>query len=101
MCLADEMARPGMVERLRGWASKLPVGVGKRVDHYLTANLPRLISEHRLATRGDLGPLEEKFSSHEEDLVALESWQGETETRVGNLRTRIEILENKYGLGGA
>jgi hypothetical protein len=88
------------LERLRAAVAKYPITISKRVDLYLSAHLPDLIDEYKLATRTDIREVEQKLETYGEDVAELESWREVASKRAADLEKNVERLELKYGVKG-
>jgi hypothetical protein len=72
--------------------------MGRRIDLYLTENMPDLVAKYDLATKKDLMNVDKLFRTNEENIDQLEDWRGNTQTRILDLTKRVQRLESKYGI---
>ena len=72
--------------------------MGRRIDLYLTENMPDLVAKYDLATKRDLANVEKLFRSNEENIGQLEEWRENTRSRITDLTKRVQRLESKYGI---
>ena len=91
-----EYPKPGVFERMRGWFRGLAIRPSTMVDRYLLENLPGKVTEYKLATIENLGPIEKKLSEYEGDMDELEQWRAESWSRVNDIKKKVERLEIKY-----
>ena len=94
------MVKVSIKERLTASIREKPLSTNKKVDIYLSENLPDLINEHKLATKSDFGEINRTCKEYEGDVINLENWRDKTKDKVGDITERVERLELKYGLGG-
>lgn len=94
------MVKVGIKERLQAAMREKVVSTTKKVDVYISENLPDLANEHKLATKSDFGEINKTFEMHEEEVEDLEVWRDKTRDEVSEMTERVERLELKYGIGG-
>jgi len=90
----------GMGERLKVYSPDFSLSTNKMVETYLANNLPDLITKYDLALKNDLLDVEGSTVKLEGRVEDLEVWKDETETKIGDSRTRVELLEKKHGIKG-
>jgi hypothetical protein len=88
----------GITERVRSSIREQALTMGRRIDLYLTENMPELVDKYNLATKKDLIDVDKKFKNHEEAVDDLESWQKSSEKRIKDIDKRLGRLEIKYGV---
>jgi len=88
----------GITERLKSSVREQALTMGRRIDLYLTENMPDLVAKYDLATRRDLSNLDKQFGKYEHDLDDLEDWRDGTQSRITDITKRINRLEAKYGI---
>lgn len=86
-------------ERLSAFFRERPVTTDRRVNQYLTENLPRLAREYKLATTKDAAKIDKTLEEHETSIDELEEWQADVSDRVGGLKRRIGAIEVKRDVG--
>ena len=91
------MVKVSVKERFEAALREKPISTNKKVDIYLTENLPDLVNEHKLATKNDFGDINRTFDTYENDVLELETWRDKSKSKVNELTERIERLELKYG----
>ena len=91
------MVKVSVKERIEAALRDSPVSTNKKIDIYLSENLPDLVNEHKLATKNDFGDINKSFNIHEEDVEDFEIWRDKSKNKVNELTERIERLELKYG----
>lgn len=87
----------GVSERIKSSVREQALTMGRRIDLYLTENMPDLVAKYDLATKHDLVNVEKLFRSNEENIGQLEEWRDNTRTRITDLTKRVQRLESKYG----
>jgi predicted nucleic acid-binding Zn-ribbon protein len=70
--------------------------MGRRIDLYLTKNMPELVEKHDLATKKDLTDIDKRFEGYENDVDDLDSWKDESQNRIIDITKQMERLETKY-----
>ncbi len=90
----------GIGERLKVYSPDFSLSTNKMVETYLANNLPDLITKYDLALKNDLLDVEGSTVKLEGRVEDLEVWKDETETKIGDSRTRVELLEKKHGIKG-
>jgi len=90
----------GMGERLKVYSPDFSLSTNKMVETYLANNLPDLITKYDLALKNDLLDVEGSTVKLEGRVEDLEVWKDETGTKIGDSRTRVELLEKKHGIKG-
>lgn len=88
---------PGIKERIGGYYRNNPVTIGRKVDTYLTENLPQLAREYNLATEKDVTSIDEDIEEYDE--TKLEDWRVDVTDRVSILKKRVQKIEVTAGGG--
>lgn len=88
----------GLEERVESLLRAHPVSISKKVDLYLSEQLPDLIDEYRLATKKDIAVVDRTFETYEGDIEELETWKNSTSQKVEDIEGRINRLEYKHGV---
>jgi len=88
----------GVTERIKSSIREQALTMGRRIDLYLTENMPDLVAKYDLATRRDLSNIDKQFGKFENDLGELENWREGTQSRITDFTKRINRLEAKYGI---
>jgi hypothetical protein len=88
----------GVTERLKSSVREQALTMGRRIDLYLTENMPDLVAKYDLATKRDLANIEKQFAKNEGDIDDLEDWRDNSQVRIEDVTTRIIRLEAKYGI---
>jgi len=88
----------GIKERIGGYFRENPVTIKRKVDNYLTENLPRLAREYKLASEKEIAPIDAKIENHDKKINELERWKVDVKDRVSILKKRVKKIElNKDG----
>jgi len=90
---------PGMKERMGGYFRDNPVTTGRKVDNYLTENLPRLAREYELASEKDVAKIDEHLDEYSDTIDELEEWKVDVTDRVSILKKRVHKIELTTGGG--
>lgn len=85
-----------VTERMKASVREQALTMGRRIDLYLTKNMPELVEKHDLATKKDLTDIDKRFEGYEKDLDELDVWKDESQHRVIDVTKRMERLETKY-----
>ena len=88
----------GIGQRIQAISVTHPFSISKKIDQYLSENLPDLMDEYKVADRNDLVELEKGFSGYEQRMDALETWKKGFDDELKSTRTRMDRLKMKYGL---
>jgi hypothetical protein len=83
-------------ERMKASVREQALTMGRRIDLYLTKNMPELVDKHDLATKKDLTDIDKRFEGYENDVVDLDSWKDDSQNRIIDITKRMERLETKY-----
>ena len=89
----------GIKERIGGYFRDNPVTTKRKVDNYLTENLPRLAREYKLASEKDIAPIDGQIEDYDESISELEKWKVDVKDRVSTLKKRVEKIEITTGGG--
>ena len=88
----------GMGERMRAGLRGISPSTGRKVDRYLSTNLPDLIAQHSIALKSGLSDVDTTMRNYEDRVGELEGWRETTKGRIGDARHRLELFEKKYSL---
>ena len=72
--------------------------MNKKLDQYLSENLPDLMDEHKIADRSDLQEVDKQFEGLEQRMDDLEGWKTAFSNRIVDNRKRMDRLKTKYGV---
>jgi hypothetical protein len=86
----------GVSERMKSAVREQALTMGRRIDLYLTANMPDLIDKYDLATKRDIKDIDKQFNKHDSSLDELELWRDTTKKRLTSATERVKRLETKY-----
>ena len=89
----------GITERVKSTLREQALTMGRRIDLYMTENMPELVDKHDLATKRDLVSIDKEFNTYENKLDDLESWRDNSQKRIDSISKRISRLDTKYGTG--
>ncbi|MGM0405930.1 MAG: hypothetical protein ACQEQM_07305 [Thermoplasmatota archaeon] len=87
----------GIKERIGGYFRENPVTIKRKVDNYLTENLPRLAREYKLASEKDIAPIDGQIEDYDESISELEKWKADVKDRVSILKKRVKKIELEKG----
>jgi archaellum component FlaC len=85
-----------VTERMKASVREQALTMGRRIDLYLTKNMPELVEKHDLATKKDLTDIDKRFEGYENDVDGLDSWKDDSQNRIIDITKRMERLETKY-----
>jgi hypothetical protein len=88
----------GVSERMKSAVREQALTMGRRIDLYLTENMPDLIDKYDLATKRDIQNVDKQFNKYENTLDDLELWRDKSKKRLTNATERVKRLETKYGI---
>ncbi|UCH88696.1 MAG: hypothetical protein JSV49_10660 [Thermoplasmata archaeon] len=88
----------GITERIKSKFREQSLTVGRRIDLYLTKNMPDLILKYDLATKKDLIEIDRQIEGYESTLDNLDRWRDDTRDRMKKAADRVGRLEMKYGV---
>jgi hypothetical protein len=88
----------GVSERMKSAVREQALTMGRRLDLYLTENMPDLIDKYDLATKRDIRDVDKQFIKYEDTLDDLDLWRDKSEKRLTNASERVKRLEIKYGI---
>jgi hypothetical protein len=83
-------------ERMKASVREQALTMGRRIDLYLTKNMPELVVKHDLATKKDLMDIDKRFEGYEKNLDELDVWKDESQNRITGVTKRMVRLETKY-----
>lgn len=89
----------GITDRVKSAFREQALTMGRRIDLYLTENMPELVDKYDLATKRDLVDIDKEFRTYEDKMDDLEGWRDNSRTRIDGISKRIVRLETKYGTG--
>jgi len=85
-------------ERMNASTREQALSMSRRIDLYLSDNMPDLIDKHDLATKRDMLEIKKKFQQHDDSVDELTAWKESTTPRIDNVKSRIEKLEKKNSI---
>jgi replicative superfamily II helicase len=74
--------------------------MNRKIDNYLSENLPDLMDEYKIADSKDIMDLDQDFNGFEKRMLDLEDWRKEFDPRLITGRKKIDLLKIKYGMDG-
>jgi hypothetical protein len=90
----------GIGNRIQAFSSMHPFSMNRKIDNYLSENLPDLMDEYKIADSKDIMDLDLEFNGFEKRMTDLESWRKDFDPRLKEGTRKIEMLKLKYGLDG-
>ncbi|MGA1822422.1 MAG: hypothetical protein ACMUIG_07840 [Thermoplasmatota archaeon] len=87
-------------QRIQAYSALHAFSMNKKLDNYLSENLPDLMDEYKLADRGDISDLDKELDDNEKKMEQLEIWKNGFENRINDGEDRMRRLKKKYGLEG-
>ena len=86
--------------RIQAFSTKHPISINRKIDNFLSENLPNLMDEFKIADRNDIADLDAEFSGYEKRMADLDAWRKDFDLRLSEGTRRIERLKMKYGVEG-
>jgi hypothetical protein len=86
--------------RIQAYSTRHPISINRKIDNFLSENLPALMDEFKIADQNDIADLDSEFGGYEKRMTDLESWRKEFDLRLIDGTRRIERLKMKYGTEG-
>ena len=86
--------------RIQAFSTRHPMSINRKIDNYLSENLPKMMDEFKIADRNDIGDLDTGFDGYEKRVTELEGWRKEFDLRMNEGARRIERLKLKHGTAG-
>jgi hypothetical protein len=86
--------------RIQAYSTRHPISINRKIDQYLSENLPDLMDEFKIADQNDVADLDSEFGGFEKRMTDLETWRKEFDLRLSDGTRRIERLKMKYGVDG-
>jgi hypothetical protein len=83
----------GIIEKAKAFFRENPVTTQRKVNQYLTENLPRLAREYKLASESDISTMDKRVDREESEIADLEAWRMTTENKVEELRKRLDKIQ--------
>jgi hypothetical protein len=83
----------GVSERMKSAVREQALTMGRRIDLYLTENMPDLIDKYDLATKRDITDVDKQFNKYESTLDDLELWRDKSKKRLSTASERVKRLE--------
>ncbi len=80
------------------WFRQHTYTTSRRIDDYLSENLPELIEANQLATKSEITDVGRLFERYESEAEKLDEWSAANSTRMEELEQRIRRLELKKGV---
>ena len=88
----------GVSERMGVWLRQHTYTTSRRIDDYLSENLPELIEANSLATRSEIIDINRTFDRYEIETDRLEEWEALTSSRIRELEEGLRQVELKRGI---
>jgi hypothetical protein len=86
--------------RIQAFSTSHPFSINRKIDQYLSEQLPNLMDEYKIADRNDFSDLDSEFDDYEKRVSELENWRKDLDHRMNDGSRRLERLKLKYGIGG-
>jgi soluble cytochrome b562 len=87
-----------IANRIQAYSASHPLSLNRKIDSYLSENLPDMMDQYKIADRNDLKDIEDNFNKLEGRLDELEKWKPGFSEDLKNARTRVDRLKIKYGV---
>ncbi|MEA3559531.1 MAG: hypothetical protein U9R75_09845 [Candidatus Thermoplasmatota archaeon] len=86
--------------RIQATSITHPFSMNKKIDNYLSENMPDLMDEHKIADRNDIADLDDKFDGYEKRMDELDLWKKKFDVDLKSSEKRMQRLNLKYGIKG-
>ena len=86
--------------RITAMSVSHPFSINKKLDQYLSENLPDLMDEYKLSDSQDLADLNGLFEGYERRMSDLDSWKEGFDTKLDDADRRVNRLKIKHGIKG-
>lgn len=87
-----------MITRIQATRVAHPFSMNKKLDQYLSENLPDLIDEYKISDRKDIIELDGQFEGYEKRMIDMEAWKKDFEISITTDQNRVERLKLKFNM---
>lgn len=87
-----------IANRIQAYSASHPMSLNRKIDAYLSENLPVMMDEYKIADQNDLKDLEDTFQGYEGRMKELEKWKPDFAQNLKETRTRVDRLKIKHGV---
>jgi hypothetical protein len=87
-----------IANRLQAYSASHPLSLNRKIDSYLSENLPDMMDQYKIADKNDLKDLDQNFVKLEGRIDDLEKWRPGFSEELKNARTRVDRLKLKSGV---
>ena len=84
--------------RIQAFSIGHPFSMNRKIDQYLSEQLPDLMDEYKIADRNDITDLDLEFDEYDKRIIDLEGWRTNFDLMINDGSRRIERLKMKHGL---
>jgi len=88
----------GIGQRIQAISVTHPLSINRKIDQYLSENLPDLMDEYKVADRNDITDLDKDLEGMETRMDELDRWKKGFDERMNQGRARLDRLKMKYGV---
>ncbi|MFW3146449.1 MAG: hypothetical protein ACMUIE_06525 [Thermoplasmatota archaeon] len=88
------------MNRVQAMGITHPFSMNKKLDQFLSENLPDLMDEYKIADRNDIADIDGQFEGFEKRMDELESWRKNFDLKLDESDRRMARLRTKYGVKG-
>jgi hypothetical protein len=88
----------GIGQKFRAISVTHPFSMNKKIDQFLSEELPDYMDEYKIADRTDISEIDGKFEYLEKRMDDLDSWRKNFQTKVDYNRNRMARLKVKFGV---
>ena len=85
-------------QRIQAISVAHPLSTNKKIDQYLSENLPNLMDQYKLADRSDVQDVDKQFDDLEKRMDELDQWKKDFSGKLSESETRMGRLKYKYGV---
>lgn len=87
-----------IANRIQAYSASHPLSINRKLDQYLSENLPDMMDEYKVADSSDLKELDGNFETLENRMGELNKWRGSFSDKIKNSQTRMNRLKLKFGV---
>lgn len=87
-----------MVNRFQAYSVSHPLSMNKKLDQFLSEELPDLMDEYKIADISDLKDLDGNFETLVKRMDELENWKTSFSGKLNESQVRMNRMKLKFGL---
>lgn len=87
-----------IANRFQAYSATNPFSMNRKIDVYLSEHLADLMTQYKIADKGDLEGIDSEFETLESRMDGLEGWRTEFSDKLISAENRMKRLKLKAGL---